>query len=363
MRLRIGLVGISRDWQQRHYQHFACCKNASSCAVCTAPSSHWRWRGRASLVLRPAMVLRHDPREDIDAIMMLEGDWYGVAPLMAACEFGKAIYCGGEVDFEPQQASELKHAVNEWRRLHGRIPTPFCTSYLTTEGTDRNSPWTTQVAFLPSTLAREPRWQTQWTFTDRTSRPRARRNDRLVSLHRRQSCSRAPSSRTSWSAFDGRRIRLPSSQPDLSAPDEPPFSTLAQISCGAYMPAAWAEAITFAPPAAVQVCCEKGLAFVDLPSTLIWFDEAGRHQESLETEFAGRSAAFHAISPRSNKPRAQESRSKTSTAASLPSKWLAAAWKVASVSPSSRFFRENRHSSRKTATDRATPGHQYTCAA
>jgi hypothetical protein len=26
------------------------------------------------------------------------------------------------------------------------------------------------------------------------------------------------------------------------------------------------------------------LAFVDLPSGLVWFDEAGRHQESLESE-------------------------------------------------------------------------------
>jgi hypothetical protein len=46
----------------------------------------------------------------------------------------------------------------------------------------------------------------------------------------------------------------------------------------------WAEAIAFRPPAAVQVCCEKGLVFIDLPSTLVWFDDAGRHQETLDTE-------------------------------------------------------------------------------
>ena len=34
----------------------------------------------------------------------------------------------------------------------------------------------------------------------------------------------------------------------------------------------------------MQVSCEYGIAFVDLPSTLVWFDEAGRHQESLESE-------------------------------------------------------------------------------
>src|SRR4029079_5533134 len=40
------------------------------------------------------------------------------------------------------------------------------------------------------------------------------------------------------------------------------------------------------PPAALQVCCERGVAFIDLPSTLVWFDAAGRHMESLDSELA-----------------------------------------------------------------------------
>ena len=32
------------------------------------------------------------------------------------------------------------------------------------------------------------------------------------------------------------------------------------------------------------MCCEHGIAFIDLPSTVIWFDDAGRHQESLDGE-------------------------------------------------------------------------------
>ena len=45
----------------------------------------------------------------------------------------------------------------------------------------------------------------------------------------------------------------------------------------------WEEAITYRPLAALQVRA-KGIAFVDLPTTLVWFDEAGRHQESLDSE-------------------------------------------------------------------------------
>jgi hypothetical protein len=59
---------------------------------------------------------------------------------------------------------------------------------------------------------------------------------------------------------------------------------VAQISCGRYFPASWQEAIAYRSQAALQVRCENGVAFVDLPSTLVWFDDAGRHQESLESE-------------------------------------------------------------------------------
>jgi predicted dehydrogenase len=74
----------------------------------------------------------------------------------------------------------------------------------------------------------------------------------------------------------------------LSLDFSPPLSVgsgpLAQISYSRYMRSNWPEAVSFRPPAELQVCCENGVAFVDLPSTLIWFDEAGRHHESLGGE-------------------------------------------------------------------------------
>ena len=59
---------------------------------------------------------------------------------------------------------------------------------------------------------------------------------------------------------------------------------IAQISCGYYIPRCWEEAVGFRPPSALQVACENGIAFVDLPTSLVWFDTAGRHQESLESD-------------------------------------------------------------------------------
>ncbi len=71
---------------------------------------------------------------------------------------------------------------------------------------------------------------------------------------------------------------------DFSGSTGPGTRITAQISSGRYMPSDWPEAVAFRPPAALQVACEHGIAFVDLPSTLIWFDSAGRHMESLDSE-------------------------------------------------------------------------------
>jgi predicted dehydrogenase len=64
----------------------------------------------------------------------------------------------------------------------------------------------------------------------------------------------------------------------------PGSGVTAQLSSGRYIPALWHEAVTYRPPAALQVACESGIAFVDLPTSLIWFDKAGRHMESLDSE-------------------------------------------------------------------------------
>ncbi len=71
---------------------------------------------------------------------------------------------------------------------------------------------------------------------------------------------------------------------DFSGPEGPGSGATAQISSGHYMPAAWPEAVSYRPPAALQVACENGIAYLDLPATLVWFDRAGRHMESLDNE-------------------------------------------------------------------------------
>ena len=61
-------------------------------------------------------------------------------------------------------------------------------------------------------------------------------------------------------------------------------SAMAQIRMGRILPKQWKDALGYRRPAALQVTCEHGVAYIDSPSTIIWFDDAGQHTESLEAD-------------------------------------------------------------------------------
>jgi predicted dehydrogenase len=286
MRLRIGLIGLSRDWQQRHHPALRMLQE------------RFELRGVYSSVMALADGVAREfgaqtfdgfysmvSREDIDAVMMLEGDWYGITPLIAACENGKAIYCGGEVDFDPHKAADLKQVVEDAGvAFMAEFPRRFAPASLRLKELIATRLGKPKLLFCHRRMACE---SSDGRRNGRTLSARADRE--LVELidwcrfivgrevRAVQAVSHPVAARTGDSDYQVLSL-------DLSEHDAPACSTLAQISCGAYIPASWHEAITFRPPAAVQVCCENGLAFVDLPNSLVWFDEAGRHQESLDSE-------------------------------------------------------------------------------
>lgn len=316
MRLRLGLIGLSNDWSHRHLPALRTLQDRFEVAGVYSSVAAF-----AESVAREFKAKQYDGfrellrRDDIDAAMMLESDWYGIAPVTAACDFGKAVYCGSEIDFDPEQASELKRIVDQ------------AGIAFVAEFPRRYSPASLRLKELIATRLGEPqllfchkRLTTEQKPHQRNGRSLSARADReLMELidwcsfivgrdirsvycteHRRVNAGNTSGGNGSamhagqdtghnGSAHDQQatgQVDYQSLSVDLSAPDQPLGSTIAQISCGTYIPPAWHEAIAFRPPAAVQVCCQKGLAFVDLPNSLVWFDEAGRHQESLESELA-----------------------------------------------------------------------------
>jgi predicted dehydrogenase len=285
MRLRIGLVGIGDAWQTRHSAALrALADRFEVRAVCD------QVRHRAELAAAEFHAEVVDgyhalaQREDIDAVLVLSPQWYGALPILAACESGKAVYCTAGLDLEAEDAQQIKRRVEEagvaffvefprreaaaTNRLRELIASQlggprllFCHQR--------------SVADLPGgkmagRIAHHPAFrhmieQVDWCcyVVDRPP------TSVMGVVHR---------------AGDGGPEDYQMMSLDFSPPGKPGTGATAQISCGRYVPQGWQEAISYRPLAELQVSCERGIAFVDLPATLIWFDEAGRHQESLESD-------------------------------------------------------------------------------
>jgi len=222
-------------------------------------------------------------RSDIDAVMMLSPQWCGALPIVAACEAGKAVYCGAVLDLDREAAWELKQRVQQSGvAFMAELPR-------------RHAAATLRLKELIATHLGAPRL----VFAHQRIKPRGPKDNGLPG-RRPTSPSESLIELVDWCRYiigseptsvlssghravsdeknDYEMLSVEFASEDATSP------TKAQISCGDYISTEWPEAITFRPPAAMQVACERGIAFIDLPSTLIWFDSAGRHQESLETE-------------------------------------------------------------------------------
>jgi predicted dehydrogenase len=224
-------------------------------------------------------------REDIDAILVLSPGWYGLLPVLAACESGKALYLSSGLELEPEDARRIQRRVDETGIV------------LTAELSRRQSPATLRLKELIATALGPPRLifcHQRLARDDDDTRSPGRHGQRIMARELTQSVDwccyvmgRGPKWVTGVTCHsankdcreDYRMISL-----DFSEGDSPGTGPVAQISCGRYIPSRWHEAITYRPLAGMQVSCGRGIAFVDPPSSLVWFDEAGRHQESLEGE-------------------------------------------------------------------------------
>ncbi|HEY2839300.1 MAG TPA: Gfo/Idh/MocA family oxidoreductase, partial [Pirellulales bacterium] len=283
MKLRVGLVGLGNQWEVRHR------------AALRALSDRFEVRAvfdqvalRAEQAAREFGAQQVDgfralaAREDIDAVLMLSPQWYGCLPMLAACDAGKAIYCAFSMELDLEQARQVKEYVE-------RAGVAFMAEF-----PRRQSPATLRLKELIATRLGAPRLLFCHTRVPVETpgvglRAHATGSPTSDLIELVDWCTyvvgHAPTS-----VVGLRHMAVDSALEDdyqmmsldFSGAQGPGAGATAQISCGRYMQSAWHEALTYRPPAALQVACERGIAFIDLPSTLIWFDDFGRHQESLE---------------------------------------------------------------------------------
>jgi predicted dehydrogenase len=286
MKLRVGLVGLGTAWETKHRPALRALGDRFEVRAICEPVAH-----RAEVAAAELKAVAVDgfralaEREDVDAVVILSGQWYGCLPIVAACDAGKSVYCAAALDFDAEQARLIKDRVE-------RSGVAFMA-----ELPRRHAPATLRLKELIATRLGQPRllFCHQRVPHDAGGRKSngpathvSRRHDTVELVDWcRYVVGREPTSvfglaHASASAPDEHDYEMMSL--DFSGPAGPGTGVTAQISSGRYMPAYWHEAVNYRPPAALQVACEGGIAFVDLPSTLVWFDKAGRQMESLDSE-------------------------------------------------------------------------------
>ncbi len=277
MKIRLGIVGIGRSWERRHAPALrALCERFEVRAVCD-PIGHRARQAAEQFGATPVDGVRAlVNREDLDAVMLLSSKWYGEIPILAACEAGKAIYCGSTIDLESDQAVRVRKQVRD-------AGIAFMAEF-----PHRVAPATIRLKELIATRLGRPKMLFAYqrkTVDAAHSRQQAWVMRQMIEMVDwcRDLVGRPPTSVVGTSdGCDGQdflRISL-----GFAATQHHPEKPTAEISCRQYLPGKWSEAASFRAPANLEVVCEHGIAFVDLPTRLTWFDEAGQHTESLESD-------------------------------------------------------------------------------
>ncbi|MCS7303785.1 MAG: Gfo/Idh/MocA family oxidoreductase [Thermoguttaceae bacterium] len=285
-KIRVGLVGLGSAWEQRYRPALRSLADRFEVrAVC----EQVRCRAEQAAAQLGADVVDGFrsliAREDVEAILMLAPQWYGPLPIFAACEMGKAVYCATGLELDLQQAEQIARRVRQ-------AGIPFMA-----ELARRHAPATVRLKELIATRLGRPQLVFCHLRGPRTD-PTTLQSNGLGSCPAEGELVEL----VDWCCYlvgqeptyvTGLVHAYPSQREqedyvliclDFSRPDEPSVGPLAQINYGRYIPAGWEEVISYRRPAALQIKCEQGIVFLDLPATVVWFDEAGRHLESLGDE-------------------------------------------------------------------------------
>ncbi|MBX3427729.1 MAG: Gfo/Idh/MocA family oxidoreductase [Pirellulales bacterium] len=278
MKVKVGVVGVGSDWESRRLPALRALPDRFEVRAVCDPVGH-----RAAQAARTLQADVHDgfrtliARDDVEAILLFADEWYGALPLYAACEAGKGIYCAAALELRDEEAADLRDQVRE-------SGVAFMAEFPC-----RLSPATLRLKELIATKLGRPRLlfcnrRQLVGSTPADTEPcehdlielidwcRYMVDDEPSSLLASMHCSaKGPSDYFSLSL-------------DFSPVGDVGTGPLAIIACGEYVAPQFDESLAYRRPADMKVVCERGIAFLDLPSTLIWFNDAGQHFERLEHE-------------------------------------------------------------------------------
>jgi predicted dehydrogenase len=285
MKLRVGVVGLGKAWETRHAPALRALADRYEVRAFCDPVAHraaevaHRWPARTCDGFRALAE-----SDDVDAVLLLSARWYGALPILAACDAGKAIYCSAALDLDTHEAEEVRQRVRD-SGVAFMAEFPY-----------RLAPATLRLKELMATRLGRPRLLfCNRRHTAKGTSAAIYTSDMRQLIEMVDWCRDVVGEEAS-SVVGAAHASLPagcdhSERPskdylmmtlDFSPQGEIGTGAVAQIACGSYVDEKWHEAAVFRRPADLQVVCQRGIAFLDLPHTVVWFDDAGQHSELLD---------------------------------------------------------------------------------
>src|SRR5688572_29966188 len=114
MKLRVGLVGLGTAWESRYRPALRALGDRYEVRAICEPVAHLAEQAAREFNAAAVDGFRAlTRREDVDAVLMLSGQWYGVLPIFAACDAGKAVYCATGMGIDHDVARRICQRVDE----------------------------------------------------------------------------------------------------------------------------------------------------------------------------------------------------------------------------------------------------------
>lgn len=286
MIIKVGLIGLGDQWESRHRPALHALSDrfdvrAICCEVAQKGEKVAREFGAAALDGFRAMICR----DDIEAVLALAPDWVGPLPILAACQAGKAVYSSVALDIAPDQVNEIRQKVEDSGvAFMAELPRRYAPATLRLKELMATRLGAATQMFCHDRMLTEHQTShlRRGEYCPLTWRNLMELVDWCCYLVDRDPTSVI--SAVHHPAIDGQTSYYQMLNLQFDPRQHSQFSANAQVSVGYYIPQKWKEALSFRRPASIQVCCEHGVAFIDFPSRLVWFDDAGQHTESLETD-------------------------------------------------------------------------------
>lgn len=285
-RLRLGIIGLGRLWDARYkpalgrltdrFQIVAVYDQVALRAAlearhlgCVASE------GLADLIGRP----------DVDAVMVLTEQWFGLHPVELACQAGKPVYCalppaGDQAGLEAVAGAIRSSGIPFLPELPRRYyPSTRRLQTLLAGPLGRPRLVTGQARLFGFDRYGEPGPSTQLAPTALMVDPGGNLVDWCRSLF--------DADPIALQACGTQVLAGPATGPEVHEPDfqsltlEFPDGGLAQLQISRYDRSVWGEASRILPPPGFQILTERGAAWVEPPDRVQWASPEGCHDERL----------------------------------------------------------------------------------